>query len=207
LVLAPFFVQQAVSVVVKESWEPNEMKCSYPHHAIPLLKSEHPCAFECEAPFVFCNDICQPLSSSCSPGQPPPALIHHQQQPQSHQTHKRDLEKRKPTRLCYPGFTACKLDPWLARISSHKWDCINTQSDLESCGGCASPINKQTPSGIDCTAIPGVADVYCRAGSCVVQRCLPGYLLSSNRTTCLFNRALFRDSGRGRLKLAHDHGL
>ena len=33
--------------------------------------------------------------------------------------------------------------------------------------------------GVDCTVLPGVLDVACVSGSCVVERCQPGYVPSS----------------------------
>lgn len=212
--LFAFFAQGVIGVVARDISElvgdgsSPGMKCTYPLHAIPVPSTEYPCSFDCAAPHVRCNDICQPPSSPCSLSPAPAPVPVQLQQQRPHSNHKRDsVEKRKLARLCHVGLTACKLDPWLARISSHKWDCVDTQSDLESCGGCAAPINKQTPTGIDCTAIPGVADVHCSSGACVVQKCLPGYYIAPNRTTCLFDKAFFRDGGKGRMKVGHDHGL
>lgn len=37
------------------------------------------------------------------------------------------------------------------------------------------PLTAYSPIGKDCSALPGVADVSCLAGECVVHRCLPGY--------------------------------
>lgn len=44
---------------------------------------------------------------------------------------------------------------------SWSYECIDTQSELESCGGCAS-----SGEGVDCTTLPGVKSVTCRAGQC-----------------------------------------
>ena len=52
-------------------------------------------------------------------------------------------------------------------------------------GGCVVPLAYGSPHGIDCTAIPGVADVSCGAGSCIVHRCLPGYTPSLDRSFCI----------------------
>lgn len=38
------------------------------------------------------------------------------------------------------------------------------------------PLTVYSPIGKDCSALPGVADVSCLAGECVVHRCLPGYV-------------------------------
>ncbi|THH09074.1 hypothetical protein EW146_g8795 [Bondarzewia mesenterica] len=52
-------------------------------------------------------------------------------------------------------------------------------------GGCALPLTPYTPMGTDCTAIPGIADVSCQSGSCVVHRCLPGYVKAPNGSECI----------------------
>ncbi|KZV75297.1 hypothetical protein PENSPDRAFT_571774 [Peniophora sp. CONT] len=45
-------------------------------------------------------------------------------------------------------------------------------------GGCDIPLTPYTPRGTDCSALPGVADVFCGAGSCIVRRCLPGWIVA-----------------------------
>jgi hypothetical protein len=46
------------------------------------------------------------------------------------------------------------------------------------------PLTAYSPLGKDCTAIPGVADVICLSGKCVVRRCLRGYTLALDGTSC-----------------------
>ncbi|KAG8956979.1 hypothetical protein FRC00_004645, partial [Tulasnella sp. 408] len=46
------------------------------------------------------------------------------------------------------------------------FECVDTQSDPESCGGCVSLDGKG--SGTDCTAIDGVSVAHCAKGSCVI---------------------------------------
>lgn len=47
------------------------------------------------------------------------------------------------------------------------------------------PFGNNYATGVDCTALPGVLDVSCSAGSCLVSQCLPGYnLLPSDRSRC-----------------------
>ena len=47
------------------------------------------------------------------------------------------------------------------------------------------PLTPYTPIGTDCTALPGVADVECISGSCVVQRCAKGYVPSWDGSECI----------------------
>lgn len=42
-------------------------------------------------------------------------------------------------------------------------ECVDTQSNIESCGGCTNA------GGVDCTAIKGADAVVCTAGTCVIS--------------------------------------
>jgi hypothetical protein len=46
------------------------------------------------------------------------------------------------------------------------------------------PLTQSSPVGRDCTAIPGVADVTCLSGECIVRRCLKGFTSSPDGTSC-----------------------
>ena len=101
------------------------------------------------------------------------------------------------------GWAACGVFGGGARA----WECVNTARDLESCecatrgivefflnllflgGGCVLPLTPFSPIGQDCTAIPGVADVSCLSGGCVIHRCMPGHALSSDGTSCISTQA------------------
>lgn len=39
--------------------------------------------------------------------------------------------------------------------------------------------------GIDCTALPGVTDVECRRGACVVRRCSTGWIIARDGDRCI----------------------
>jgi hypothetical protein len=52
-------------------------------------------------------------------------------------------------------------------------------------GGCVVPLHDKSPLGTDCTSLPGVSDVSCQSGSCIVRRCMPGYTLSFDNSTCV----------------------
>ncbi|GAA5826332.1 hypothetical protein JCM5353_003796 [Sporobolomyces roseus] len=60
------------------------------------------------------------------------------------------------------------------------YECIDAQTNLEQCGGCASD-----PEGQDCTAIFGVESVTCQQGQCVVVSCVPGLQVSGDETACV----------------------
>ena len=47
------------------------------------------------------------------------------------------------------------------------------------------PLTAYSPIGEDCSTLPGVADVSCLGGECLVHRCLPGFALSFDGTSCV----------------------
>ncbi|KAG9000176.1 hypothetical protein FRB90_011874, partial [Tulasnella sp. 427] len=63
------------------------------------------------------------------------------------------------------------------------FDCIDTENDPESCGGCLSL--DETGSGKDCTAIKGVSVVRCVSHSCVIDSCRKGWVKSLDGTSCV----------------------
>lgn len=117
-------------------------------------------------------------------------------------------KKRSPAvlGLCPLGETACPISGSSSfrafSMSSNQqldfakaaggFECLDTQSSLESCGGCAS-----TGEGKDCTTIAHSAGVGCSAGQCVVFSCEPGYVASLNSTKCLKVHTGSRRHGKG----------
>ncbi|KAG8946371.1 Dihydroxyacetone synthase [Tulasnella sp. 408] len=68
--------------------------------------------------------------------------------------------KKRGTR-CQKGWQLCSN--YLGVRGS---ECVDTQNDPESCGGCVSAVGKS--SGTDCTAMEGVGLARCVKGSCVI---------------------------------------
>jgi len=154
--------------------------CHYPPHSIQLCQSGNPCGFTCtdgytpypyiypsqcvcESPYSECNGKCGLFYGCPSPGG----------------WYKRD--NYGANKLCPQGHTACGIP---AR-SAKAWECLNTQTELESCGGCVLPFNGQDgPKGVDCTAIAGISDVSCIKGRCSVHRCMPGYKINAFGDSC-----------------------
>lgn len=77
--------------------------------------------------------------------------------PSSH--HRKRVLKTRNTSICPKGKEACPI-PGTNGLTSES-ECLDTEVDLTSCGGCAS-----TGVGQDCTAIPGAWNVGCSRGSC-----------------------------------------
>ncbi|WVQ70288.1 uncharacterized protein L199_008514 [Kwoniella botswanensis] len=74
------------------------------------------------------------------------------------------------------------------------YECIDTFSELESCGGCAygeftSEGAKPSP-GIDCTSLLGVSrsGVTCHSGQCLAFACEEGYALVKDK--CVIKEGL-----------------
>ncbi|KAF7328887.1 hypothetical protein MVEN_02518400 [Mycena venus] len=154
-------------------------ECHYPLHSVPSCKSGSPCFFTCKDgytaypagsyptqcvcsyPYTECNGKCGTYKGC----------------PSSYLT-KRDLWGGHK---CPTGFTACHIPG----RNANSWECLDTETDLESCGGCPSLYSDSLP-GKDCTAIPGVSDVSCIKGNCVIHKCMAGFDLSGH-SECIYS--------------------
>jgi len=74
---------------------------------------------------------------------------------------------------CPASHTACAVSG-LAK----GFECIDTTSNLEQCGACASQ------GGVDCTALPGVDAVGCVAGQCEIWACAEGFIWDAESSSC-----------------------
>lgn len=72
--------------------------------------------------------------------------------------------------------SACAIDPSAKRPL---FECIDTTSTLDSCGGCSSE-----GTGVDCSQIEGAEDVSCEVGRCVVRQCAKGWAVSGDEGSC-----------------------
>ncbi|KAF9445196.1 hypothetical protein P691DRAFT_735384 [Macrolepiota fuliginosa MF-IS2] len=157
--------------------------CHYPDHAIGSCIKGAPCNFQCKdgyqpspatkptscicpKPYLECNGKCG-LYKGCPSGKP---------------YYRRDSLSREL--ICPTGMEACGIWGRNART----WECVDTMSDLESCGGCVIHLpNGYGREGQDCTALPGVSDVSCVQGQCVVHKCMPGYDVHASGAECVYN--------------------
>ncbi|KAI9453933.1 hypothetical protein F5148DRAFT_985380 [Russula earlei] len=139
--------------------------CVYPPHSTPACVGRNPCGFQCEDGYSPSPPVA-PTTCAC----PPPNVVCN--------------DNWLGSGSCAetgPGWTACGVFGGGRRA----WECVNTARDLESCGGCVLPLTPYSPIGTDCTTLPGVADVSCISGECVVHRCLHGYTHSRDGTSCV----------------------
>jgi len=167
--------------------------CTYPDHFEAVCTAGNPCGFQCKDGFTP-SPVSEPVDCVCVP----PNIVcngicSNVKACPSSLSAKRELEAEKRNAVCDRGFTPCGVFGWSGLRASQAWECVDTQSDLESCGGCAVPLMHGSPRGIDCTAIPGIADVSCGAGTCIVHRCLPGYTPSLDRSFCIRRASLKLD--------------
>ncbi|WVQ95600.1 hypothetical protein IAU59_002697 [Kwoniella sp. CBS 9459] len=91
------------------------------------------------------------------------------------------LARQLKNQHCPVGLTACLLNS-----DSDAFECIDTRSDLESCGGCTVGLygasHNRTARGQNCEDLKGVAmgAVTCTRGQCEVSACKYGYALVNN---------------------------
>ncbi|GAA5934912.1 uncharacterized protein JCM15063_003100 [Sporobolomyces koalae] len=75
---------------------------------------------------------------------------------------------------CAQGHEACAVE------GTSSFECVDTLSSLEQCGGCAA-----SGKGVDCTALPGVSSVGCSQGVCQIWSCLDGYSWDAESQSCV----------------------
>ncbi|KAG8915447.1 hypothetical protein FRC01_003653 [Tulasnella sp. 417] len=79
---------------------------------------------------------------------------------------------------CANGLTAC------TRYAGRGgFDCVDTENDPESCGGCVGLDGEG--DGTDCTAIKGVSVTRCVKRSCVIDSCRKGWVKSIDGSSCV----------------------
>ncbi|BGP06820.1 hypothetical protein JCM10049v2_002646 [Rhodotorula toruloides] len=82
-----------------------------------------------------------------------------------------DLKARR--NLCPASHSACAIP------GAKGFECIDTSSNIEQCGACASE------GGVDCTQIEGVAAVGCVAGVCEIWSCEDGFTYDAAKGACV----------------------
>lgn len=85
--------------------------------------------------------------------------------------------------MCPGVLMACAI-PGSKYFNGRNFECVDTTSDIESCGACASPLPGY-PTGRDCTAITNALDVVCQSGACVINACANGYELDASKENCI----------------------
>ncbi|KAJ7155109.1 hypothetical protein C8R46DRAFT_911118, partial [Mycena filopes] len=88
------------------------------------------------------------------------------------------------TRAAPQEVMACPAFQQLCPVmtGSKSFECVDTQSSLESCGGC---VGAMPSTGQDCSVIPNVNAVSCSMGRCVVTECRKNYVVSAEGDSCV----------------------
>jgi len=161
------FTEEVVYDAVKGliDLDPFHTTCTYPDNALPTCGAG--CAYGCSPGFKKCGD------GSCK--QACPSNVPHVRRDISYHS------KMGTNKNCKKGSMACGI----LGGTKEDWECVDVVSDLESCGGCFKSLDNSPPTGKDCTAIPGIADVSCTRGSCAVQACMEGYVISIDKSSCV----------------------
>jgi len=141
--------------------------CTYPTGSTPNSCSGD-CGYTCPDGQSDCNGVCARTCFSGVPG------------------FRRSFDEGSSASnfRCPTGHTACDLP--LSRLdpNSRAFECVNIQSDIESCGGCPSPLSSSAKKGEDCTAIPNVLGVGCNQGVCSVLSCIRGFEVGADGKSC-----------------------
>ncbi|WVR05898.1 hypothetical protein IAU60_002924 [Kwoniella sp. DSM 27419] len=120
----------------------------------------------CTTTEILCNNQCYPKASYTCPSGLPVQIL------------------SKRAAACPMGMSKCAV----GALGAGQWECVDIQSDIESCGGCMYPSvsmdNTPQAIGTDCTAIPNIDIVSCIHGSCLIEACAKGFQLASNGTSC-----------------------
>ncbi|OSD02487.1 hypothetical protein PYCCODRAFT_1367630 [Trametes coccinea BRFM310] len=104
------------------------------------------------------------------------------------------VTRRRPTRrqICPSDQRSCPVygSRTLGAGFLKGHECVDVLRDLERCGGCVAPDEslsgeRSADGGRDCSAIPYVDSVTCRKGECVIGRCAPGYVVSTDGERCV----------------------
>lgn len=93
-------------------------------------------------------------------------------------THHYKRKEAMVPRTCPVSYTACAVT---SEGILSGYECLDTDVELESCGGCAS-----IGEGQDCTAIPGAWNIGCNQGKCEGIACLPASQWSGSDSLCSF---------------------
>ncbi|KAE9396459.1 hypothetical protein BT96DRAFT_111382 [Gymnopus androsaceus JB14] len=175
---------------------PTQQTCTFPSNSSPACSSRNVCDYSCGSGYTKETINGSPKCSSSSPSA--------RSLPE-----KRDLVYwgKQTQSSCRTGWEACGI----VGGGPRDWECIDTQNDLESCGGCPidvmSSLTGANGLGVDCTTIPGVSDVSCIAGTCSVNKCMPGFKISRSGQHCELVEELEQEEENSTVHHSHSHHI
>ncbi|KAA1472658.1 hypothetical protein DENSPDRAFT_778802 [Dentipellis sp. KUC8613] len=169
---------------------PTSQHCKYPPGATPICEAGNPCGFKCPPPLVPKNGqcVCAPPYSECNGkcGSFPkgcPSSV-----PRAKRETARLLAARGSSITTLEQANAiCKASETVCGSGTRGWECLDTTSNLESCGGCLTPApfpDAPSATGTDCSAIEAADRVQCLSGKCVVKDCKSGFVVNELGDGC-----------------------
>ncbi|MBW0495795.1 hypothetical protein O181_035510 [Austropuccinia psidii MF-1] len=131
------------------SWLKNQPELRhFPEYYEPLAS--------CKTIYGRCQSGCNQIWNWGAPPRPSPG------------SHQRYNKRHLPSNSCPGQESACPVS-----MGSMNIECIDTKSEITSCGGCVSK-----NEGENCLSISGADQVGCKEGKCVVLSVYHGYNLS-----------------------------
>ncbi|KAF5370221.1 hypothetical protein D9615_010068 [Tricholomella constricta] len=137
---------------------------------------------QCRGAWVWKSTVrsCVPVPTPPKPSPPKPSNHHHNGHDNNghggYRQKRSALLKSRSAPLCPTGLDACPI----SGAKGGDYECLDTATELESCGGCTS-----LGSGQNCTAIPGAWNVGCEEGYCTVYTCAGGFKRSKDGKSCI----------------------
>ncbi|KAA1064269.1 hypothetical protein PGTUg99_003500 [Puccinia graminis f. sp. tritici] len=104
---------------------------------------------------------------------------------------RRSLPEKSPSDKprCPSGLTACPISPVKDFTPSTPYECLDTQQEINSCGGCVTLGN-----GTDCALLRGAGMSGCSNGKCTIFSCARGFKYSKRDQACRRYYPQHRDS-------------
>ncbi|KAI9610294.1 hypothetical protein KEM48_002580 [Puccinia striiformis f. sp. tritici PST-130] len=88
-------------------------------------------------------------------------------------------ENKSEKPRCPTGLTACPISSVNIFTPSTPYECLDTQQEINSCGGCVTLGN-----GTDCAALRGAGMSGCSDGKCTIFTCARGFKYSKKDQSC-----------------------
>ncbi|KAG8742696.1 hypothetical protein FRC12_015295 [Ceratobasidium sp. 428] len=152
-------------------WHPIQNSC-VPVHPTPPPPSCPPGSTW--NPYIQC---CKPDDT---PQPPPPTPSHKPRSAEEKRAHNAHKKKAKRTQaeltFCEVGHENCPIKG----VFSDESECVDTTSQLNSCGGCTS-----IGQGQNCLDIPNMEVSTCNVGTCEVLKCKDGYTIGPDKKSCV----------------------
>ncbi|KAI0087230.1 hypothetical protein BDY19DRAFT_956874 [Irpex rosettiformis] len=164
----------------------DKKQCNKPEFSTSQCSIDDPCGFECQPPYVKVGDKCEckaPYMLCNGQCTLPPGGVCSSSGSKPHY--------RRNT-LYHSARDDCKANEEICGVyggAKYAYECVNTKTNLESCGGCLVPnpfrlSSNSIATGVDCSSIDHAESVSCDSGRCVVKSCEDGWKVDAARLTC-----------------------